>query len=197
MSPLYRLAALALCAVFFATIACNSKGKPPVNGGADLRGLPTWEGPLQRLFDDSIHPAAVGMSLDGREPAEDPLLVERARAADVVARMRVSTVTVDSVGAKVNYTLVLQVGYPTLLPVKIDDRSFELHVSQRSPAFTLVQSVDTGLRGKTFIGFVSRFVGTVGGEQVAEIHWHLTADTAAVAEAIQVAAFGVPTAATP
>jgi hypothetical protein len=45
----------------------------------------------------------------------------------------------------------------------------------------VVQSFDTKLRGKTFIGFVRKFAGPQG----AEIHWHLTSDTAEVAKVIQ------------
>jgi hypothetical protein len=139
-----------------------------------------WAGELRALFDDSIHPAAVGLSLDGEPPQEDALLPARARAADVVARMRVTTVTADSIGAKQTYYLTLQVGKPPLLPAKLPDPSFEIVVRSGSPAFGIVSSLDTGLQGHTFIGFVRRFPGDLE----PEIHWHLTADAAEVALAI-------------
>jgi hypothetical protein len=142
--------------------------------------LDPWTGTLRGLFDDSIHPAAVGLSLEGEPPQEDRLLPSRARAADVVARMRVSTVTSDSVGAKQTYYLTLQVGQPPLTRSKLAERSFELVVRPESPAFGIVSSLDTGLRGHTFIGFVRRFAG----EPEPAIHWHLTADSAEVALAI-------------
>ena len=142
--------------------------------------LEPWAGALRALFDDSIHPAAVGLSLDGEPPQDDSLLSARARAAEVVARMRVTTVTADSIGAKQTYYLTLQVGKPPLLPTELPDPSFELVVRSGSPAFGIVSSLDTGLRGRTFIGFVRRFAG----DSEPEIHWHLTADAAEVALAI-------------
>lgn len=154
-------------------------------GGASPAGDPSarlepWAGPLRGLFDDSIHPAAVGLSLDGEAAHDDPLLLSRARAADVVARMRVTTVTADTVGAKQTYYLTVQVGDPPLMPAKLPNRTFELVVRPGRPSFGIVSSIDTGLRGRTFIGFVRRFAG----EAEPEIHWHLTADTPQVALAI-------------
>jgi hypothetical protein len=67
------------------------------------------------------------------------------------------------------------------MPPKIDDTSLELVVNNDSPAFALVRSLDSQLRGKIFIAFVSRFQGPEG----AQLHWHLTADTADVARVVQ------------
>jgi len=140
-----------------------------------------WEGQQRDLFDDQIHPSSLGLSLDGRSPAADPRLLDRARSADIVARMRVQTVTADRVGAKTRYVLNLQVGFPSLLPTQVTDRSFELAINQSSRSFGLVRSLDAGMRGKTFIGFIKRFAGARG----PEIHWHLTSDSAEVAHVIQ------------
>jgi len=140
-----------------------------------------WHGEHRRLFDDAIAPAAVGMSLDGRPPAEDPALTMRTDAADVVARMRVSTVTVESTGGKETYFLTVQVGFPTLAPARVDDTHFELAIDSANPSFVIVQSLDAGLRGMVFVGFVRYFAGEVG----PEIHWHLTADTDEVRAAVQ------------
>ena len=143
--------------------------------------LPRWEGPFLSLYDDLIDPSAVGLSMEGAAPEGDRLLRSRAQNADLVARLRVQTVTRDSVGARTTYTLNLQVGTPTLMVPKIDDTTIELVVTNDSPAFNLVRSLDSQLRGKIFIGFVSRFIGPDG----PELHWHLTADTPEVAQVIQ------------
>lgn len=169
-----RLALLAL--VLSAVAACGDTTPKPQ---APQVTIP-WEGQLRDLFDDQIHPSAVGLSLDGRSPATDPMLRERARSADVVARMRVQTVTRDQVGAKMRYVLNLQVGVPHLMPPKAQDRMFELSIRQGTGAFGVVRSLDNALRGKTFIGFVKRFAG----ERGPEIHWHLTADSKEVADVI-------------
>lgn len=158
--------------------ACS--GGPPANA-MDASGLPRWQGQLQTLFDDQIDPSAVGLALDGSSPAENPLLRHRTTQADVVARMRVQTVTHESVGAKARYLLTLQVGVPTLMPAKLPDRTFELTIPSTSPAFGIVDRLGHQLRGETFIGFVRRFAGQDG----PEVHWHLTADTPDVARVIR------------
>lgn len=172
------LGLLAIAMFSMMSASCGGGAGPAAKEPA--AALHPWTGALKALFDDSIHPAAVGMSLDGQPPEEDPLLRSRARAADVVARMRVNTVTVDTVGAKATYHLNLQVGQPTLLPTELEERSFELAVRTESPAHGIVSSLDSGLQGRTFIGFVRRFAGPQG----PEAHFHLTADSAEVARVV-------------
>ncbi len=133
------------------------------------------------MFDDDIHAGAVGVSLGSHAPADDPLLRERSKSAELVARMRVQTITRERLGTRTRYTLSLQVGFPTLMPAKIDNRSFEMAIAPASRAFGIVSSLEQSMRGRTFIGFVRRFPGAEG----VDIHWHLTADTAEVAKVIQ------------
>lgn len=144
--------------------------------------LPKWEGRPRQIFDDNIDPAAVGLSMDGPTPRNDAFLRERAQTADVVARVRVQTVTVDSVGDQKTYHLGIQVGIPTLTAAKAPDRSFELSIKPTSGAFGIAKAFDSRLRGQTFIGFVKRFT-TEDGE--VEVHWHLSSDTAEVVDAIK------------
>jgi hypothetical protein len=101
----------------------------------------------------------------------------------VVARLRVQTVTRPAVGARMSFTLTLQIGVPTLIPHDDPEPSVEVRVDQASPAFATVQSLEAQdrLRGKIFIGFLKRFAGPEG----PELHFHLTADTAEVAQMIQ------------
>jgi len=144
--------------------------------------LIAWDGQMRDLFDDQIDSSAVGLSLDGRAPQADPLLRLRTTEAEIVARMRVQTVTRDTAGARTSYVLAMQVGQPTLLPAKLDLKDLELFVDQASAAFGLVHSLDTTLRGKIFVGFVRRFTSDDGG---STMHWHLSADTQEVMAVIQ------------
>jgi hypothetical protein len=155
---------------------CSSKPKPKVADEA----YPPYEGQLSELFDDHIDPSAVGLAMDGASPANDPLLRLRSQSADIVSQMKVQTVTRDSVGAKTTFVLSLQVGQPPLMPAKMEERSIELSIYPEMGAFGIVQSLETKLRGRTFIGFVKRFRGDDG----TVLHWHLTADTEEVAQVI-------------
>jgi hypothetical protein len=170
--------ALGTLGLGFGAVGCSANDR---SAESPESGLPLWEGQLTELFDDTIDPAAVGLSMDGRSPARDPMLRPRAQQSDVVAHMRVQTVTRDSVGAKTTYVLNLQVGAPTLMPAKLEDPSFEISINQSSSSFGIVQQLDTGLRGQTFIGFIRKFHGDDG----PVIHWHLTSDTPEVAQVIQ------------
>ncbi len=152
--------------------------------GRPEAGLSPWEGQLQELFDDQIHPAAVGVSMDARSPARDPLLRLRTIHADVVARLKVQTVTRDAVGARASYSLSLSlVGAPFTRP-KLDATQFDLVIRQDSPAFGLAQYLEGAVRDKRtmqFIGFIRKFPA----EEGPVLHWHLTADTEEVAQVVQ------------
>jgi hypothetical protein len=121
--------------------------------------------------------------MEGPSPRNDAFLRERAQTAEVVARVRVQTVTVDSVGEQKTYHLGIQVGVPTLAPAKVPDRSFELSIRPTSGAFGIARAFDARLRGQTFIAFIKRFSTEDGGD--VEVHWHLSPDTAEVAAAIK------------
>lgn len=147
--------------------------------GADL---PRWEGHARELFDDNIDPAAVGLSMEGPSPRSDPFLRERSQTSDVTARLRVQTVTVDSIGDAKTYHLGVQVGFPTLANARVPDKSFELSIKPQSLAFGIAKAFDSRLRGSTFIGFIRRYQGEDG---EVEVHFHLAPDTADVAAAVK------------
>jgi hypothetical protein len=166
--------------VGLAASACGKSRDPRMSYHAS--GLPLWQGQVVELFDDNIDPTAVGMSMEGPSPRSDRFLRERAQTADVVARLKVNTVTVETVGEDSRYRLGVQVGVPTLAKAKIDDRSFELVIRPNSRAYAIARAFDSRLRGMTFVGFVTRFAGSDG---EPEIHWHLSADTREVADAVK------------
>jgi hypothetical protein len=154
----------------------------PARSGASTLALPRWEGHAAEVFDDNIDPAAVGLSLEGPTPRADAHLRERAQTADVVARVRVQTVTVDSAGERQTYHLGIQVGVPTLAAARVNDRTFELSIRPQSGAFGIARSFDARLRGQTFVGFIKRY-GSDDGE--VQVHWHLAPDTAEVVAAVK------------
>lgn len=141
-----------------------------------------WVGPYQGLFDDAIDPVAVGLLQSGESPAESPLLADRTKLAELVARMRLQTLSRDTRAGRSSYALTFEVGEPPFR-AQIADRRIELYVAPNTMAFELVSSVENTLRGRTFTGFVRRFA-TAGG---SELHWHLTADTVEVHQAVAAA----------
>ncbi len=179
-TPALVLAVMVSCT---ALICCSDP--PSAKNPAAATSWPPWDANMRSLYNDAIHPSAVGLSLDGRSPAKDPLLGARVLAADAVARVKVSTVTRDKVGAKVTYYLSLLVGRPPLVAPKWEVSKIELAIHQSMPAFGVVRSLDTGIQGRTFIGFFRRFANTDPNKEGPQLHWHLMADTPEVAEAIQ------------
>lgn len=159
--------------------ACGGQSDEPKT--PSVANLPRYEGQLVYLFDDQIASAAVGMSLDGASAAEDPLLAPRVDTSELVARVRIQTVTMDVVGAIRRYTLTVQVGRPPLIRPKMEETSFDVEVGPEQPAYRVTERLGTDLRGRTFVGFVRRFAGRRG----PEYHFHFTADVEEVHEAIR------------
>lgn len=147
-------------------------------------GLSAWDQRARMVLDDNIEPAAVGYTMDVPPARGDKFLRERALTAELVARVRVQTVTVETVGDDSTYHLGVQVATPTLAPdPKIKEKTLELVIKAGSPAYGIAKALDQRMQGLTFIGFVSRFASQDGSE--IELHWHLSPDTADVAEAVK------------
>lgn len=175
-----KLAALLVAGV--AAPACSDPGTE-VRSPAAL-GLPPWDERARAVFDDNIDPAAVGYTMDTPSARADKFLRERAQTAELVARMRVQTVTIDTIGDDSTYHLGVQVGSPTLAPnPKIEDRTLELVIRPASPAFGVAKALDQRMQGVTFIGFVHRYASADGSE--VELHWHMSPDTGEVAGAVK------------
>jgi len=165
--------------LFVALMACSGSPNPHAPTGL---GLPKWDGHAREVWDDNIDAAALGVQMEGSSPRSDKFLRERAQTSDLVARLRVQTVTVDTLGDENRYHLGMQVGFPTLATPKMEEKIFEIDVRSTTRAYEVVKAFETRLRGQTFIGFVSRFSNADGD---LEYHWHLAADNADVAAAVK------------
>lgn len=179
----------ALLGLSLLPFGCVDQAGPAAQAGA--AGLPKWEAHAREVFDDALDPAAVGLQMEGPSPRSDRFLRERSQLADVVGVMRISTVTVDTIGEAKRVHVGVDVATPTLAKPKIDERSFDLSLGSGSSV--LPAGFESRLRGRTFVGFVRRFVGD-DGEPV--VHWHLSANTpevlAAVKDAVALQEFSRP-----
>jgi hypothetical protein len=177
LSFLVRTAAR-VSAVLWLGCAGGTTAAPPVHA---TPALPVYEGSLRELFDDGIDPSSVGLADVTYRPRADPALRNRTLKAEVVTRVRVSTVTVDvAAGQPVYHVQLSFVGTP-FVQRGFPDATVSLSIRSDSPAFGVVKWLDTRLIGKTFIGFVRRFAGA----EEPRISFHLSADSAEVVTAIQ------------
>jgi hypothetical protein len=153
--------------------------------------LPKWDVHDREVFDDALDPAAVGLQMEGPSARSDRYLRERSQLADVVGVMRISTVTVDTIGEVKRVHVGVDVATPTLAKPRVEERSFELSLGSGSSV--LPAGFESRLRGRTFVGFVRRYTNEEG-EPV--VHWHLSANTpdvvAAVKDAVALQEFARP-----
>src|SRR5262249_21163421 len=94
------------------SVGCGASGPGPSAVG---KNFPLSQGHAVQLFDDLIEPSALGLADVASKPRTDPLLRARVQAAEAVARVRVATVSVDSVGGKPIYRLSLDLGSGTIV----------------------------------------------------------------------------------
>lgn len=158
---------------------CTEDGPGPQS--AKTLGLAPWTGPQRDLFGDEIDPSSLGI-VPPKPARKDPTLWARSQQADIVGRVKVQTVTVDSRGGDGTYHLGLRFANPLLAPSKLEERDFEVTVDLTDPSYGLVKAQDTGLQGRTFVGFLKRFGG--GDDEVA-VHFYLAPDSADVAAVVQ------------
>jgi hypothetical protein len=177
-----RTAGRALALAFGAALgglvsACGAAG---VRGDANAASFPAWDGQARQLFDDVVDPAALGLGASDTNPRKDATLKERARASELVSRVRVSTVTVESLDKVLTYRLVIQVVPPPFGTPSVEETAFELVIGPAAPSYGIARAFDMRLRGASFIGFLRRF----GDGDEPSLHWHLSPDTAEVAAAV-------------
>jgi hypothetical protein len=168
----------ALLAISLSSVGCGGDAGPAASAAG--AGLPKWDAHDREVFDDALDPAAVGLQMEGPSPRMDRFLRERSQRAEVVGYMKISTVTVDTIGETKRVHVGVDVATPTLAKPRIADKSFELSMGAGSSV--LPSGFESRLRNKTFIGFVRRYIGD-DGEPV--VHWHLSANTPEVAAAVK------------
>lgn len=158
---------------------------------APKRGpLPKWQGQLRDLYPNEIDPSALGFGVAETNvkgaPTKwhnDRVLWARSTSADIVGRVRIQTVTVDTRKGTDTYRLGVQFATPTLSTPTFDDyATVELTVSPSDSAYGMVKALDTRMQGKTFVAFVKRFAGP---DDEIEVHFYLSPDSSEVAKAVQ------------
>jgi hypothetical protein len=168
-----RLLRLVFALSLAGAAACDPlPGSPGAHGPG--RPLPSYAGHATVLFDDTIEPAAVGITLDvGVDPRTDRLLRERVQVGDSTSRVRVTTVTAKEEDNGTRYV----VGLKSLEPLAghfPQSETFEVTVGKSSPSTGILKGLDGQIVGKTFVGFVRAFVRPDGDP---EVHFHLAPDS--------------------
>ena len=157
------LLAVALGSLAF---ACGAPQNPRL---AALSKLPVYEGKDAQLFDDTIEPAAFGMSMDRPHFRGDAKFRARAQAAGSLAQMKVTTVTIDKLDEKATYHLVLKradrLG-------GADEDGLEIVVKEGAPGYSVIAQVKARARDKTVVAMWKHF--RVGDEDV--IHYYFAPD---------------------
>lgn len=140
LSALFVLTALAGAA------AC---GPARPSGETSVSRLPAWEGRATQLFDDSLDPSVLGLTMDRPIYRGDLLFRERCQAAEHVARMKLTTVTEGSNDGKKAITL----GFSTVerLAGGTPPSTLEAVFPAGSPSFGLLERLQAKLRGKAVV----------------------------------------------
>ncbi|MBL9020948.1 MAG: cobalamin ABC transporter substrate-binding protein [Myxococcales bacterium] len=180
LSVVLFLGSLAAAGSLAAVGGCAGADSPEPQSAKTL-GLPNWVGTDKELFDDQIDPSALGL-MPSQLGRRDETLWARAQQAEIIGRVRVQTVTVDSRGGDSTYHLGLRFANELLGPTDLEDRDFEVTIEPRDPAYGIAKALDTGLHGRTFVGFLKRFAGA---DDQVEVHFFLAPDSAEIAKAVQ------------
>ena len=144
--------ALLLATASLGGVAC---GAPQSKGQIELSKLPPYAGRDKELFDDSIEASALGMTMDKPTFRGDAKFRERAQKAGTVARVKITTVTIDKVDDRSTYHLTMAViGAPIAGQA---DAALELTLREGDNAFPLVNQLREGLRDKTLLAMWKRF----------------------------------------
>jgi hypothetical protein len=150
--PRSILAALIAAACLEGAVAC---GAPQTKSQVELSRLPPYTGRDKELFDDSIEASAVGMTMDKPTFRGDARFRERAQRATMVARVKITTVTIDKVDDRSTYHLTMAViGVPL---AGSGESALELTLREGENAFPLVNQLREGLRDRTLLAMWKRF----------------------------------------
>jgi hypothetical protein len=135
-----------------ALVAC---GAPQTRAQIELSKLPQYQGKDAELLDDTIELAAVGLTMEKPYFKGDPTFRERAQKAQVVVRMKVTTVTTDKVDERSTYHLTLT---PQGEPFTGSDASpLEITLREGDKGFPVVNQVRDNFRGRTVLAMWKRY----------------------------------------
>jgi hypothetical protein len=158
------------------------------------RPLPAYAGHAIELFDDTIEPGAVGLTLDGvLDPKADRGLRERTQVGDAVVRVRATTITSKQEDNGVRYVVGLRT-LETIAGQFPPGETFELWVGPTTPAAGILKPMEQQVVGKSLIVFVRAFVRSDGDQ---ELHFHIGPDTKDEINAVRDAAALAGLSATP
>lgn len=143
--------------------------------------LPPYTAEAAELFDDSLTPEIFGVE-QRNDVTEEEVFSDLVKAADHIARVRLTTVARSRAGRRTRYLIVLQ-------PLDViagpePESPLEVSVGLASPSTGLLRALDTEAVGKKFIVFLKRY--RANGEPV----WHFrgitdTADALAAIRAVE------------
>ena len=160
---------------------CSNASHQKAAAAPSPTSFPPYAGPATQLFDDRIDPMAVGLAGVTENPRLDQTLKARTQNAEVAGRMRVSTVTVDSVGGRPVYRLRFTLSEAPVVARGFEGNQIEVALTDDSPAFGIVKWLDTKLIGYSFVGFFHRFAGNYE----PQIRFHLSPDDPQVISAVR------------
>jgi hypothetical protein len=174
-----------LCAVCLVAATVGVGCGPRQRGTQiDLSKLPPYTGTAQSLFNDNIEPAALGVSLEKPSYKGDATFRQRVQSADVVARVKVTTVTIGKSEEKTTYHLQLELEDQPFSRQQPGQDELEVSIPEGSYSYSVMNLVKARARGRQMIGMWKRF--REGEEQA--IHWYFVPEdpdsTAAVKEAL-------------
>lgn len=173
--------AIASACVALGLTACGGANQTPA--ASPSVKLTAYNREQATVFDDSIDPAAVGLSLDAAASAADPLLKRRTEDADFVVRARVSTVTLHDDGVTEHYEL-RAVSSERLAGRDPGAAPIVLPFLEHNPSAGIIKGMQQRLSGKTFIIFVREFASKSG----PEVHFHIAPNDPEVVRAVKTAA---------
>jgi hypothetical protein len=150
----------------------SSKGAAPGRSG-----LPPFTAIDAQLFDHALTPETFGII----SAATDDKLEKRARAAEGVLPMRITTVSRDTDDEEKNNYEITVVPVAPALKGPPPDGPLVLSVDSWSPSYAMLKTLQSRLAGTPVLLFYRRYNE---GSSVA-LHWHAEADTERVRTAIE------------
>jgi hypothetical protein len=151
----------------------------PARAIPEDQALPAYDSAARSLLDDGMAAQIFGLST-GDDAMRNNDVVRRTAASQAVVVARVATITRNTTDNSLAYELVLSpFGAP--LMGNWTEGPIYLEVSQKNPAFPLVDSTGTELTGRRVILFLRMY----DQDGRATLHFHAEPDTPAMLKAVQ------------